>query len=371
MKVLITGTHFTPAQALIEVLREKNVEIVYIGRKETMEESSAPSVESKILPRYGVKYLSLFAGGIQRTSSFYTITSFLKIPIGFIQAFFYLTKEKPDVVVSFGGYVGLPVVFSSWLLSIPVLIHEQTLVSGLSNKLSSIFASKIAVSFKSHELLKNKKAFFSGNPIRSEVLKKTIPDIEFKHFLRNAKNKKRKILLVTGGNQGSHTINEIIFELLPNLLKKYAIIHQTGDSKFGDFEKLNSLKESLENKEFYIAKKWIDVADWSYSLRNVDLIISRAGVNTLFEITYLNKKAIVIPFPFIYKDEQTKNAEYFSRFGLLKKIAQKDLTPKKLLETIDKFLKEDIRKLKLNLGITDAAKNLALAVLILASKNEI
>ncbi len=372
MKVLITGTHFTPAQALIEVLKEKRFVLVYIGRKNTMEGDWVSSIESKILPKYGVKFLPLFAGRLQMVFNIYSVVSLLKFPVGFVQSFIYVLREKPDVTVSFGGYVGFPVVFSSWLLSVPVLVHEQTLVSGLSNKLSSFFADKIAVSFKNHDFLKNPKAFFSGNPVRKEVLQNSKPTKEFKDFLENAKKHKRLVVLVTGGNQGSHLINETVFELLPSLIKKYSIIHQTGDSKFKDFEKLKVAMEGLEEREFYLPKKWIDAPEWSYSLRNVDLIISRAGINTLFEIAYLKKPAIVIPHPFVFQDEQTKNAQYFSKYGFIEILYQKELTPKKLMESIDKKLKKAPVKIpNLDLGVFNAAKTLALALMLLSKENEI
>ncbi len=371
MKILLTGSHFTPAQALIEVLKEKKISVVYIGRKNTLEGDSADSVESKILPKDGVKFLPLFTGRLQRDFSLSAFFSLLKIPIGFIQSFIYILQEKPDAVVSFGGYVGFPVVFCSWLLSIPVLVHEQTLVSGLSNKLSSIFAKKIAVSFIDHELLKNKKAFFTGNPIRKEVLNTTDPSLGYKDFIEKAIKEKKKILLVTGGNQGSHFINDLIFKLLTNLLKKYAVIHQTGDSKFRDFEKLDELGKSLDGDSLYLLSKWIEVKDWSYCLREADLVIGRAGINTLFELTYLTKKAIIIPIPYIYKDEQIKNSSYFAKFGFIDVILQKDATPAALLLKIEKNLNKKIKVVNLDLGQKDAARKLALETMLLAQENEI
>src|SRR3989344_5972341 len=163
MKILITGAHFTPAVAVAEELKKtKGVEIVYVGRKTTQEGDESPSAESKVLPTLGIKFIPLIAGRLQRSFTIYTIPSFLKIPIGFLQAFFIILKEKPDVILSFGGYVAVPIVVMGWLLSVPIIVHEQTLVSGLANKISSLFADKVALSFLDKDRV-NEKTIVTGN----------------------------------------------------------------------------------------------------------------------------------------------------------------------------------------------------------------
>ena len=171
MRILLTGTHFTTAAATIPELQKfHDVKLVYVGRKTTKEGDSTPSVESIELPKLGVKFIPITTGRLQRSFTLYTIPSLLKIPVGFIQALFIILKEKPDVVLSFGGYVGVPIVFWAWLFSIPVIIHEQTLVSGLANTISSWFADKIAVSFESDDSFNGEKVILTGNPIRQEIL---------------------------------------------------------------------------------------------------------------------------------------------------------------------------------------------------------
>src|SRR3989344_7453515 len=288
MRVLLTGTHFTTAAATIPELKKfRDVDLVYVGRRTTREGDATPSVESIELPKLGVKFIHITTGRLQRSFTLYTIPSLLKIPIGFIQAFFIIQKEKPDVVLSFGGYVGVPIVFWAWLLSIPVIIHEQTLVSGLANKISSIFANKIAVSFESDDSFNGEKVILTGNPIRQEIL--------------DAKAVRRRSLLptilITGGNQGSHVLNIAVEEVLDELTKKAFVIHQAGDSKFKDFERL----ENRQN-ERYTVRKFIS-SDWVNVLSKVDLVIGRAGINTLSELAYLSIPTLVIPVPYLYGDE--------------------------------------------------------------------
>src|SRR3989344_6440377 len=206
MKVLITGAHFTTAVAVIEELKnlsalpyrqaggrqdKENIEIVYVGRKTTMEGDSSPSAESQILPKMGVKFIPIVAGRLQRSFTLYTVPALLKIPVGFLQSIYIILREKPDVVVSFGGYVGVPVVFVSWLWSIPILIHEQTLVSGLANKISGLFADKVAVSFNMEHSFNKEKVILTGNPIRKEILRhdKNDLDEDFKIFFMLPKRK--------------------------------------------------------------------------------------------------------------------------------------------------------------------------------------
>jgi UDP-N-acetylglucosamine--N-acetylmuramyl-(pentapeptide) pyrophosphoryl-undecaprenol N-acetylglucosamine transferase len=148
MKILLTGTHFTPAQALIEQLQAlPEIEMVYIGRRSTREGDKTESIESQVLPKMGVRFLPLISGRLSRNFSIWTLISLLKLPFGFIQSFWFVMKESPDVIVSFGGYLAVPVIFWGWWFSIPIVIHEQTLRLGLANRLSLPMASKIALAF--------------------------------------------------------------------------------------------------------------------------------------------------------------------------------------------------------------------------------
>lgn len=353
MKILITGAHFTPAVATIEELKKyPDVEIVYVGRKSTQEGDPSPSAESQVLPRLGVKYIPIITGRLQREFTIYTIPSILKIPIGFILALMIILKEKPDAVLSFGGYVAVPIVIAGWLFSIPVIVHEQTLVSGLANKISSFLADRITLSFPD-SMRSNEKTIVTGNPLRSQITVQTNP------------RRSGKTILITGGNQGSHTINETVEKCLDKLTKFAKVIHVTGDSKFKDFERLQ--KRQNEN---YIVKKWIG-KEYGEILSCADLVVSRAGINTLSELAYLGKPALVIPLPHLFKDEQEKNAKYFEEQGLVKILPQSKLSAKSLLENIKLMLKNldeltKIAKMAKKVIIPDAGKHLALETYLLA-----
>lgn len=373
MKVLITGAHFTPAQAVIEKLLEiPDTKIVYLGRKHARDDDEALSVESKILPKLNVKFIPIIAGKLNRFFSFQTIISLLLTPVGFIQSFYYLLKEQPDLIVSFGGFIGLPVVVSGWLLSIPIIIHEQGLKMGLANFISGFFADIIAVSFKDFKvpvLIDSKKVVITGNPVRPEILDdETSPAKDIRQFIEGAKKNEKAAVLITAGNQGSHKINLIVEDKLSELTKIAAIIHQTGDSKYDDFSNLKKYESGD-----YLVKKWIDVNSLSYILNHVNLVICRAGINTLTELAIKSAPALMVPIPLGV--EQIANAQYFSKLGLGDLIIDGKLTPEKLIFKVKELLgknaimKNSAKDIKKTL-VLGAEKRLVQEVLLLKNQQD-
>lgn len=369
MKILLTGAHFTPAVAVVEEFKKiDGVEIVYVGRGTTLEGDQTQSVESKIIPALGIKYIPITTGRLQREFTPYTILSLLKIPVGFIQALVIILSEKPDVILSFGGYVAVPLVFVGWLFSIPVIVHEQTLVSGLANQISALFASKIALSFKNgprSEVGKtDERTIITGNPIRSIIL----DGVKLTHP-RGVLRRHRPVILITGGNQGSHIINKTVEECLTKLTKIANVIHVTGDNKFKDFERLEGLGEAEGLEGQYKVLEWIG-KEYGALLQKVDFVVSRAGINTLTELAYIGKPTLVIPIPYLYQDEQMKNAKYFERLGLVKILPQSKLSAASLMENI-KIMLKNLDRLKQKAKnakkaiIPDAAKRLALETILL------
>ncbi|MBI2622005.1 MAG: glycosyltransferase [Candidatus Levybacteria bacterium] len=236
MKIAIIGGHLTPALSVIEEIG-KSAEILYIGRKKAIEGDRATSLEYETITKKGIKFAEIKTGRLQRSITRRTVPSLTKIPIGFIQALFILSRFKPNVVVGFGGYVSFPVILAARILKIPVVIHEQTLEAGATNRIVARFADKICISFSSSsKYFPKEKIVFTGNPIRSSIAhpSKKI-DLPSNY----------PIIYITGGSIGSHFINQLVSENLTKLLDKYALVHQTGDSsEFGDFDKLLILKEN-------------------------------------------------------------------------------------------------------------------------------
>lgn len=368
MRIVITGAHFTPAVAVCEELKKfQGVEIIYVGRKTIMEGDQTQSAESKILPKLGVKFVPIITGRLQRIFTPYTIPSLLKIPLGFIQSFWIILSEKPDVILSFGGYVAPPVVFAGWLFSIPIIIHESALVMGLANKICTPLADKVALSYNNHHT-GGGKIIVTGNPLRDEILHpKAGISSEYKKIFKEAVKSDLPVILITGGNQGSHIINLCIEESLDMLLKIACVIHITGESKFHDFERFKKIQNDR-----YLVKKWIG-KEWGAVLSKVDLAISRAGINTLTEFSFFQIPALVIPIPYLYGDEQNKNAKFFEKLGLVKILPQPKLSGQALMKNV-KIMLNNINHLTKNaekvqrIIIPDAAKRLALETVLLPDK---
>lgn len=340
MKIAITGGHLTPALAVIDELKKlPDTEIIFFGRATAMEGNKTPSAESIVIPNLGIKFFAINTGRLQRRLSIYTLPSMGKIPIGVLQSLALLSKERPDAIASFGGYVAFPVVFAGWILGIPTITHEQTTKAGLSNRIIARFAKKIAVSWeKSKKNFPEGKTVLVGNPIRKEVLniKKT----------RTSK----PLIFITGGNQGAHAINDSVSDILKQLLESYEVVHQTGGNElYKDYEKLKAassqLSKRLQNR--YKLVKWLNTAEIAEVFSKASVLVGRSGANTVSEVSALGLPAIFIPIPWAAGDEQTENAKLLQEIGAAVILPQDRLTPKRLLNTINHVI-ENYKDFKLN-----------------------
>ncbi len=341
MKIVIIGGHLAPALSILEAF-PKGTEVLFIGRKYSLEGDNALSLEYKTMEHLKIPFVGLNTGRLQRELTKFTILSLLKIPFAVVKSFLILIKFRPDVVVGFGGYVSVPVIFCAYILGIPVVIHEQTLEAGLANRIAAKFAKKICISWNSsRKYFPKEKVVLTGNPMR----KLPIFDSEFSIF----KNKLPTIY-VTGGSSGSHFINILIEGIIEELLKKYNVVHQAGDAhKYNDFVRLEGLRRNLPEKlrENYILQKFIDPSEIGDLLKKTSLVVSRSGMNTVTELIYFEKPALLIPLSFSQNGEQVKNAKFLEKIGLGKVMSQVDLNSKKLLQAIN-FMFNNMNKYKIN-----------------------
>jgi len=313
MKLLITGGHLAPALALIEEIEKtkKDVDIIFVGRKYPLDKERTLSLEYKEINKKNLTFISIEAGRLNRMISISSMISFIRIPFGFVQAFFIINKYRPDKIMSFGGYLALPIVFWGYMFKIPVYTHEQTIHPGLANRLISFFSKKIFVSFA--EVKNNfpaNKTYVSGNPVKPSIFKIWDKPFEVK--------KDRPVIYVTGGSLGSHSINEHIKKIIVKLLYCYIVIHQVGDTKeYHDYEDLLLLKNKLPKElqaRYFLVKHFFD-NQIGYVYNVADLVIGRAGANTFFELLALNKPALFIPLPWSSGREQQHHAEIFTKSG--------------------------------------------------------
>jgi len=316
----------SPLLAVAEELREidLNVEFLWIGTKDGPEKILAK--ENKI------PFKSIAAGKLRRYFSLSNFLDLFKIKIGFFQSLFILRKFKPDVFVSAGAFVSVPAAIAAYILKIPILIHQQDVITGLANKIMSFLAKRITVSLDiSLGDFQENKTEIVGNPVRSFVF---LGNKE-KVFQKFNLEKDLPIMLVMGGGTGAKVINEMVIKSLPELVKFCQIIHLTGRNKEvahesarlsrfwralscatpRDFERTLSCANPQHNENARYHQIEFATSEIPDFYAAADLVISRAGMSSLSEICALGKPSIIIPIP---KSHQEKNAEYFASRGAVK-----------------------------------------------------
>jgi UDP-N-acetylglucosamine--N-acetylmuramyl-(pentapeptide) pyrophosphoryl-undecaprenol N-acetylglucosamine transferase len=321
----------------------KGEDILYVGRKYALEGDKAFSLEYQTIKSLGIPFFPITTGRLQRKFTRYTISSLFKFPLGFSQSLYILKRFKPDVVLGFGGYVSWPVMVMASFLKIPVIIHEQTLEAGLTNKLAARFATKICISFESSKrFFPIKKVVFTGNPLRKEIL-----EVNEQPKVENV----IPLIYITGGSLGSHFINDLVKDSVKKLINDFQIIHQTGDSnKYKDFDELQKIKNELgENEARYTVKKFLTPLESAKIMQKADLVVARAGINTVSELIFLEKPSLLIPLPFTQNNEQFKNARFLKAQGLGEILEQKKITTDVFLNTLEK-MKKNIISYKINNG---------------------
>ncbi len=337
MKLLITGGHLAPALAAIDYLKKNNpeVEVIFVGRQFAQDGDSTISLEFKEITGRKINFFPIVTGRLTRIFSLKSFISLFKIPVGFFQAFKIISQEKPDVILSFGSYIALPMAVVGFLFKIPVYTHEQTICPGLANRMIAFFARKVFCAFiESFPFFPRNKVILTGNPVRESMfqIRNQIFQIE----------KNRPVIYFTGGTLGSHSINLHVKKILPQLLKKFIVIHQTGDTKeYRDFEML----EKIKKENYYLAKHFFD-GEISYIYSLADLVVGRAGANTFFDLMALKKPALFIPLPWSANQEQLKQAEIFKKDGVGEIFSQSDES-KNLFVLIEKMI-NNLNKYKNN-----------------------
>lgn len=361
-KILITGGgsggHISAATAIIDGLKRRysNVheQILYVGGKLAMEgEKEGSSLEQRLFKDSDIDFVAIRAGKLQRYFSFNSIKLLFGVFGGVIDARKVVKQYKPDLVISTGGYVTVPVCFVAWLHKIPVYIHEQTAAVGLTNKTTSKFAKRVYTSFPSSERYFPKgKVVHVGNAVREKVFKTDgtgeVVDA-VKAMLPN--RDKLPILLFTGGGQGSHKLNITVRQMIPYLVEEFQVVIQTGQNEvYKDYDILQKewRKLSEEKKSRFFPVKYIDAEQIGYLFSNTDIHIGRAGANFVYEIGVLKIPSIFIPLPFVTHNEQEKNAQTLVDYGLAKIIPEGELTPEHLFNEIKKFSREIRSGLKID-----------------------
>lgn len=337
MTVLTSGGHLTPALAFIDYLQtsQKNVTIVFVGRTYTRESDKQPSREKQEMEARGIKFIPLVSAKLNSNSLLGFFNQGYKFIISIFQASSILSQEKPEVFMSFGSHVAVPIAIACWLRHIPVVTHEQTRTVGLSNKIIGSIAKKIAISFpESAEYFPSHKTVLTGNLIRKQLLKKATEKPSW-----YSSDSTLPLLYITGGSQGSEVINSTVSQALPRILKDWQVIHQCGAasqtrSYVKELEQRKKILAKTHKARFFI-REWITEKELAWIYKHAAACISRAGANTTQELMYNTLPSILIPLPFSNFQEQQKNAEALAATGGSILIPQKNLTPDTLIDALE------------------------------------
>jgi UDP-N-acetylglucosamine--N-acetylmuramyl-(pentapeptide) pyrophosphoryl-undecaprenol N-acetylglucosamine transferase len=355
-----TGGHTSPGLAVAALLRARGIECVWIGSRHGLEARRAPEA--------GIPYHAIPTGKLRRAWAWQNVPDVLvNAPAGVGAAWRLLRRLRPRVVFATGGFVALPVAVAARLARVPLVVHEQTAVPGLANRIAGRLATRVVVTFAdSARLFGAADVALTGNPLRPELRRGVRQDAVARFGLDPA----LPLVYVTGGAQGAHAINRAIGEILPGLLEHAQLIHQCGDNPAtGDrawlAERRAALPPALAAR--YTAIPWVgDELAGIYAAAS--LIVSRAGAGTVNECCQLGLSALYIPLPGTRGDEQTANARLVGRAGGCAILAQAGMTPALLLERILSLLADPARLKEMGerartLAVPDAAERLVTILL--------
>jgi UDP-N-acetylglucosamine--N-acetylmuramyl-(pentapeptide) pyrophosphoryl-undecaprenol N-acetylglucosamine transferase len=360
MRVVIagggTGGHTSPGLAVAARLRESGVEVHWIG--------SRTGIEAKRVPEAGITFHTIPVGKLRRYWDWQNVPDLaVRAPAGLAQSWRLLRRLRPALLLATGGFVALPPALAARTLRIPLVVHEQTSVPGLANRVAGRFAQRIALTFPlTGGEFPKERTVLTGNPLRPELRGGRAAEA----LRRFGLDSMRPLVYVTGGALGAHRINREVGEALPHLLEVCQVIHQCGDNaKTADrawlAERARALPETLRRRYALTAYVGAELRDVYAAAA---LVIGRSGAGTVNECCQLGVPALYIPLPGTSGDEQTANARLVEAAGGAVVFPQVSLTPGGLVEAVTRLLKDHAALTEMgerarSLAVPDAADRIA------------
>jgi UDP-N-acetylglucosamine--N-acetylmuramyl-(pentapeptide) pyrophosphoryl-undecaprenol N-acetylglucosamine transferase len=355
MKIIIaaggTGGSVNPALAVAEEIKKlkPRAEILFVGTK------TGP--EKGIVSAVGLDFAHVPSAKLRRYFSINNLCDFFKFFAGIIKSFFIIKRFQPDVIFGTGSFVQVPLCWVGKLFKAKIVIHQQDSRIGLANKLVSFIADSITTAFEytSKEFYSgsgfmtkkwNPRALWVGNPIRASILSK---QLDFKDFF--GLNSDLPVLFVFGGSTGAEQINQFIFEIAPKLVKSFQVVHMAGKGK----------SISLFQNSNYHVFDFLPFPQYSYIMQKAHIVVSRAGLSTITELSSLRKCSIIIPMPYSHQED---NATMMQLMGAAIVLFRNHATAQNLERIIFKlnFDPDTQKALKKNIQTVnrpEAAKTLA------------
>ena len=308
-----TAGHVSPNQALIPLLLAEGWEIHYIGTKNGIE-------RTLIEPTEGVTYHAVSSGKLRRYFDLKNFTDPVRVIAGAFQSFSIIRKLKPAVVFSKGGFVSVPVVVGAALCGVPVVMHESDITPGLANKLCKPFAKAVCTTFPECARLLGDKGIETGTPLRAQIFSGT----RERGLALSGFSGERPVLMMIGGSLGAQTVNAVLREALPELTKRFDVLHVCGKG---------NLAPELEGLSGYRQFEYL-TDELPDAFACADILLSRAGSNSLSEILALHKPALLIPYH-SGRGDQVLNANSLKARGLAHVMLQSELTAQSLPHALD------------------------------------
>ncbi len=305
-----TGGHIFPALAVANQLKAKGLKVEWLGTPKRM--------EAKIIPQHQIPIHFVSISALRGKGIFSLLLAPFRLMRAISQAKKIIKKVKPDVILGMGGFASGPGGIAAWRLKIPLVIHEQNSVPGLTNKILAKFSQKVLQGFP-HVFAEKYHSEFVGNPVRQEFFQQIKPSD--KTFCKEQKLH----VLVLGGSQGAKAINEELPPILKNLSKEISlqIWHQTGQQHLTKtLSNYQQLKQIAQIEPF--------IEDMASAYAWADVVIARAGALTIAEITAVGVASILIPYPHAVDDHQTKNAEFLVHNDASVLFKQENLIPSEI-----------------------------------------
>lgn len=375
MKILFTGSgsggHFYPiiavAEAIQEVVRERKL------LEPNLYYAAPEPYNQEMLMANNIAFVPSAAGKIRNYFSLLNIVDFFKTGWGIVRSMVRIFFLYPDVVFATGGFGSFPTLLAARIFRIPVVIYATDAEPSRVNRWAGKFAAKIAISFpEAAEFFPKDKVAFTGNPLRKAIL---LPAREGAHaFLKL--NEELPVVLVWGGSQGAQAINEAVLNALPELLKKYQIIHQTGAANIDDIaSRIKVVVPDAQLRERYKPYGYLNDLAIRMSAGVAGLVVSRAGAGSIFEISAWGLPSILIPIPEPISHDQSKNAFAYARGGATTVIQQNNLTPGLLTSEINRIFENKEIAHSMSTAAhafarVDAARTIATALLDIAVSHE-
>lgn len=320
MKIVLSGGgtagHIYPALAVADKLKKLGHDVLFVGTPQ--------GLEARLVPSAGIDFVALKAEGFNRSKPWTFFTSGTEVALSSLKARRILADFKADAVVGFGGYVSIPVGLAAAQKHVPLVIHEQNSVPGMTNKFLAKQAQAICLTYPdTQELIesiarKDASINVTGNPVRSSVLASNRDEA------RAALNLSDEDILVFvfGGSRGARHINNAFIDMAPDLLKneRVRVIHATGS---GEYKSVLDKTRNIIASDRYKAESYIE--NMGDILAASDIVLCRAGATSIAELTALGVAAILVPYPYATDDHQTKNAQTMVDHNAARLIADADL----------------------------------------------